>query len=62
MTKTKLNKNQTFMGIFTVQSDGKLRVDKAQRLTDINQYKTKWKDIPARKLARGINNSAIVIK
>lgn len=62
MKNNKLNKNQTFLGIFTVQPNGALKVEKAQRLTGINQHKSRWTKISARNFARGINNASLVIK
>ena len=62
MTNSKLKPNQTFLGIFTVQADGKLKVKTAKTLTAVNQYKTHWKITDSRDLARVINRSELVIK
>lgn len=62
MTKTNKQKNQTFLGILKVQTDGKIKVKKAQRLTNINQYKTKWTNIDSRNFGRFLNRAEFLIK
>lgn len=43
-------------------NNGITRIIKANKLQSLNQYKTKWIPTNARNLARGINNSELVIK
>lgn len=43
-------------------NNGVTRIIKANKLQSLNQYKTKWIPTNARNLARGINNSELVIK
>ena len=57
-----LKPNQKFLGILTVQKDGKLKVSKAQRLTNVNQYKTTWQNTNSRELARVLNRAEYLIK
>ena len=64
MTKNnnKLKTNQTYLGILTVQNDGKLKVVKAQQLNNVNQYKSTWQNTDSRRLARILNRAEYLIK
>ncbi len=57
-----IKQNQPFLGVFTIQKDGRIKVRHAQKYGPVNQYKSKWKDIPARETARFINRNRLVIK
>lgn len=58
----RLKQNDTFLGIFTIQKNNKIKVSKAQKLTHVNQFKTKWADINSREFSRVLNRAEYLIK
>jgi len=58
----KLIPNNSFLGVFTVQEDGRIKVEKAKLYEKVNQYKCKWTPINSRNYARFLNKSKLVIK
>jgi uncharacterized protein YutE (UPF0331/DUF86 family) len=62
MKINKLNKNTKYMAILEVQDSGAIKIEKAEKLTPLNQFKNTWLRVDARNVARGINNSKLVIK
>jgi hypothetical protein len=62
INQKKLIPNNSFLGVFTVQKDGKIKMEKAKLYEKINQYKTHWKPINSRNAMRVINRSKLIIK
>jgi hypothetical protein len=60
MTKNNKTSNKYWAEIEI--NNGVTRIVKANKLQPLNQYKSKWIPTNARNLARGINNSQILVK
>lgn len=56
------NKVERYFGEIQRLPSGEFLVKWAEKRTKINQHLTKWVRVPARSLARALNNSPIVIK
>ena len=58
----KLTKNNKYLALVEVLDNQEVKVTKAQKLTNLNQYARKWQPIDARNFSRALNKSSLVIK
>lgn len=57
-----LRPNQKYWTLVSVQDDGRIKVEKAQRLVKYNQHRASWEQVNSREMARALNHSELVIK
>lgn len=62
MAKINKQKNQTFWAEIKFLNNGDVKISRAKRLVNLNQYKGTWKTANSRNLARELNNCYLVIK
>ena len=58
----KLNRKTKYLALVEVLDNQEIKVTKAQKLTNLNQYARKWQPIDARNFSRALNKSNLVIK
>ncbi len=58
----KLQPNQKFFAELVVQSDGRVKIKKAQQYRIINQYVRGWMPLESREFARSLKNSELVTR
>jgi hypothetical protein len=57
-----LKSNQKYWMLAEVQTDGRVKLQKSQKLVRLNQHKSHWQKVSSRDMARALNMSELIIK